>query len=167
MLKQRANNESGLTLIELLVTISISTMVVGLLGSILLSTFNHSQQSKAHINLRQEGNYLITQLKQVHGRENYTLCYEGDTLFFNGRPMETLAHEGVHIRGIDEEASLFEHDGSTLKSDGTTTCDNPLVVDGEKELHVSLTLSDDYDRELDVQTVIDRLADLEMDSESP
>lgn len=156
----RTSNQAGLTLIELLVTITISTMVLGLLVSILLSTFNHSQQSQAHINLRQEGNYLITQLQQAHSQGNYYLCYEDETLHLNGEPIETLANEDINIRGTGVNQVLFEQEGSQLSSEESATCDNTLNVKKDKELNISVTLTDNYDRELDVETVIERLGDL-------
>ncbi|PYZ93637.1 hypothetical protein CR194_10790 [Salipaludibacillus keqinensis] len=160
MNKNRANYQSGLTLIELLVTITISTMVVGLLVSILLSTFNHNQRSEAHINLRQEGNYLITQLQQAHHQGDYTLCYENETIYIDNRMIESLTPRDIMIKGKGEEHTMFQHNGERISSDELATCDSPLKVTKDEELYVSVTLTDGYDRELDIQTVVDRLGNL-------
>lgn len=74
MLKRYIFRQNGLTLIEVLATITISSMILGLLTTVLISTYKQNDITKSHIDLRKEANIVITQIRQNH-QNGEAACY--------------------------------------------------------------------------------------------
>ncbi|MBD8068858.1 type II secretion system protein J [Bacillus sp. PS06] len=74
-IKKYLSQQAGITLIELLATIAISSMVLGLGYSVLTTTLKYNDKTQSHINLRQEANLIITQMRQQHQARN-AICYD-------------------------------------------------------------------------------------------
>ena len=72
-----ANNNKGITLIEVLATLSISFMIVGVVSSVLFQSHRNMEISEQHTNLRQEANLIISSFvsTQLNPTCNGTLCY--------------------------------------------------------------------------------------------
>ena len=68
MIKRYLFRQNGLTLIEILATITISSMILGILTTVLVTTYKHRDITENHINLRQEANIIITQLRSQSSR---------------------------------------------------------------------------------------------------
>ena len=70
-------NRKGFTLIEVLLTLAISSIIIGLLSSALINTFTYYHRTESHIDLRREANLLITALSNMHKtNESPTIIYE-------------------------------------------------------------------------------------------
>ncbi|KHF40957.1 PulJ/GspJ family protein [Halalkalibacter okhensis] len=83
MLNRYLKEQSGITLIELLITLALFTMIIGIAFGVLTTTSKHNDKTQSHIDLRQEANIIITQLRQKHQAEiaNYSVCV--DELFIS------------------------------------------------------------------------------------
>ena len=152
MIKKYINKQSGLTLIELLAVLALSTMIIGLLSSALITTVKHNIITQAHINLRQEANLITTKLRSIHQGEKYKLYYENGTIFLDENKTDSLASDRVLLKGING-ALLKNENGSEL-----TTSTSYAEFDPSKPLLVTLTLVDKNNKkEFEIDTVIERL----------
>jgi Tfp pilus assembly protein FimT len=113
------SSQDGLTLVELLAGLAISTIVVGLLSMILYSALKNNEITQSHIDLRQEANVIVTKLRTVHeGKKevaetsSYLLYYEqekdkegnlikGDININSDSVQEVLNSDRVILKGID------------------------------------------------------------------
>ncbi|MED4530884.1 type II secretion system protein [Metabacillus fastidiosus] len=68
-------NEKGLTLIEVLVGISILSIIMVILGGLLVNGFRNSEKAENITSLQQEANLIITELKDIHRQyyDEYTI----------------------------------------------------------------------------------------------
>lgn len=74
-------NNRGLTLLELLAAIAISSIVITLVVSVLISSFTSYQKTQVHVDLRQEANLIQTLLTEVHQKNAvYTILYNEDNI---------------------------------------------------------------------------------------
>lgn len=79
MIKKLLTNSYGITLIELLVTLTILTMITGVTFGVLTTAIKYNEKTQSHVNLRQEANILVTTMRQQHqGDQAYTVCYDED-----------------------------------------------------------------------------------------
>jgi hypothetical protein len=62
----KLKNNYGLTLIELLLTLTISFTVMGLVSGVLMQSFRNMEIADTNINLRQEANILIAMINSSH-----------------------------------------------------------------------------------------------------
>ena len=73
----REKYNRGLTLVELLVTIAISTIVMGIAASVLINSMNSYKNIASEQLLQQEANLLLTQLRTIHQQNrSYTISYD-------------------------------------------------------------------------------------------
>lgn len=155
------HNESGITLLELLVTISIIALISSLLWGTLSATFKHSNRTHDHVNLRKEANLIVTKLRNMHSLENYQICYEDGNIYFDSLKNEPLASNGITIEGkLDSTYNrkiLFLNNGSEINQTTPTACNDMLQIDTTKPLIVTLTLKDEENNTFEIETVIDRL----------
>jgi type II secretory pathway pseudopilin PulG len=62
----KINDSNGLTLIELLVTLTIAFSIMGIVTGVLVQSINNANVVETNINLRQEANILISTIKSAH-----------------------------------------------------------------------------------------------------
>ncbi|WP_100371702.1 DUF7305 domain-containing protein [Bacillus sp. FJAT-45037] len=131
MYKKITSNQSGLTLIEVLITLLLVSLIGGISFSLLLMTTGHNDRTQSHINLRQEANLIVTTLRQQHHGEEYQVCFN-DLL----------------------PRSQIEFDDITLVNNSVTISDCDMV-DPTYHLQVNFTLSDSINTTFDVNTIIE------------
>ncbi|MFO1443109.1 type II secretion system protein [Bacillus sp. Bva_UNVM-123] len=131
MEEKKLFKESGFTLIELLATLAISMLVLGVIYSALTSSDNFNKKTQSHINLRQEANIIITQLRQQHRGETYDICY--DQLV----PFDKVIFEKLNLN-------------RSIVSKGDC-----ISIDPTKDLEVKFTLADLKNNTFDIDTIIE------------
>ncbi|AMQ05971.1 prepilin-type N-terminal cleavage/methylation domain-containing protein [Sporosarcina psychrophila] len=67
------NKQSGLTLVEVLVTLVLSTLVVALIWTTVSISMKYNITESKKLLLQQEANYIITKLQQEHRHRD---CYK-------------------------------------------------------------------------------------------
>lgn len=130
-LKKKYLQESGITLLELLVTIVISALVMGLAFSVLTSSIKYNEKTQASINLKKEANYVISQLRQLHNGPEHEFCYE-----------ESLSDKRVSFKNIE----------LGINNPNSKKC---FVVNTSKELKVNFTLTDNQNNQFEMKTIIE------------
>ncbi|MDV2886227.1 prepilin-type N-terminal cleavage/methylation domain-containing protein [Alkalihalophilus pseudofirmus] len=137
MLTKYIVKEKGLTLLEVLATIVISSLFIGIIYNVLLSTFSFNEKTSSHITLRQEANIMMTQLREQH-KAGYddVFCYDD---FF-------------------ESAHLIEHiELNELSPEGTTITTNRRCGDlnADYNLNVNMKLTDSHNPSFEIQTTLE------------
>ncbi|MGY3717129.1 prepilin-type N-terminal cleavage/methylation domain-containing protein [Sutcliffiella cohnii] len=134
MLKRvNINNESGITLIEVLVTLLIVTIVSGLVTGVMISSVNYNKKAHSHINLRQEANLIISSLREKLKEEEFTLCYQ-----------DLLGQSDITFEDISLQNQTIEIDKETPC--GTIKTDQDLIIE--------FTLKDNLNNSFDVDMTI-------------
>ncbi|MGD6872557.1 PulJ/GspJ family protein [Sutcliffiella horikoshii] len=153
MSTKRILNEHGLTLIELLATIVISSMIISLITSVFISSFKQNELVNNHNNLRQEANLIISKLRQNHQDNSYNLCYETnnqlylDTQLSNQLALDKYYFTNVVIKNLNKS---IENSGQCIEN-----------VDVLAPLFVQFTLHNENGLKFEMNTVINRLKPLE------
>lgn len=138
MCKRYISQQEGITLIELLAALAITSLIIILSFSVLTSTFKFNDKSQAHINLRQEANILITNIRKHHQKQE-AVCYEQlEQLLSNAQILDsTLWLDKKEFR----EGNCWEPIPST---------------GGIPDLPVTFTLTDPSQRyQFEIDTIID------------
>lgn len=133
-------------MIELLLTLTISAFLISITAGVLISTVETNNRAQHHIQLRQEANVIMTQLRNHHQEGKYFTCFE-DYLGNDELTFETI----------------------TLTQDSEIQCDLNTHIDPEKDLHVSFTLAD-FEQEYELNTTIesrDRMGETKVDMPPP
>ncbi|SFQ22265.1 PulJ/GspJ family protein [Salibacterium halotolerans] len=134
MLHTYYRQTSGITLIEVLLTILLSSVVIGLVTTVLVSSVSLGERTHSQVNLRQEANIVVTELRQKHQGDTYSLCT--GNLFSDGR--------------FHAEELTIHNDNTSLS--GVPDCEN---VNPDEPLNVQFTLADDHSQTFTVDTVIE------------
>ncbi|WP_017186715.1 PulJ/GspJ family protein [Alkalibacillus haloalkaliphilus] len=133
MINKYFKSENGVTLIELLASLVLISIISLLAFSVLNNTFQYSETSNSHIELRQDSNFIITQIRQQHQEisEDYTFCLED----IQRKEEHSFSHLVMNELDLyDEQCATFAHE-------------NPLNVD--------FTLKNEHNHEYQINTTID------------
>jgi prepilin-type N-terminal cleavage/methylation domain-containing protein len=65
-------NNKGMTLVELLLTITISLSIVGLISNVLIQSFRSKEISDSHVSLRQEANIILSMFSSAQMGKSIT-----------------------------------------------------------------------------------------------
>lgn len=68
-------SQQGITLVELLVALVIASLIIGLVTSVLISTVKFNDNTQNRINLRQESNRIVSEIRADH-RNDKSICYD-------------------------------------------------------------------------------------------
>ncbi|ART77456.1 hypothetical protein B4U37_15980 [Sutcliffiella horikoshii] len=149
MTKKNLLNEQGITLIELLATIVISSLIIGLVTNVFISASKQNELVTNHNSLRQEANLIISKLRQIHQAESYTLCYESNNQFyFDKQFTNKITSDQFYFSDV-----LIDNSSTSITSNGQCI-EN---VDVLSPLLVKFTLQNLDGQTYDMNTVINRL----------
>lgn len=129
--------QTGLTLIELLAVIAILSIAGTVVFTTLSTTMKQNTHAQSYINLRQEANIIITQLRQQHQAEktNYNLDYEALL-------QDSYSFASIHVKQIDPATN---HDINIT---------NRAQADPSKDLYVNFTLESNSES-FEIDTIIE------------
>lgn len=155
------NNNKGLTLIEMLATITILFIIGGMVYAMLFQMFSNFNNSENRITARQEANLIIAHLTTIHEKsKRYELEHDSDHYFITEAFTETdsstmkLGHEKYNY---DLSVSYLDDDGTEVTK---KLSDEPIEIDLTKtkfkSIDVLLTLSSSND-EFEVKTTLSRM----------
>ncbi|WP_157842679.1 MULTISPECIES: PilW family protein [Bacillus] len=143
-------NNHGLTLIELLATIAIASIVLVLITTLLIATQKQNNMTQTHNAIRQEANFIITNLRNLHDVEPYTICYHTDKkIYLDNSLSSALAHSKYFFEDvvIKQEGNIIEATNKCIEN-----------IDIHVPIEVKFTIKDDYNNAYTIDTVIDRVA---------
>lgn len=126
-------DQSGVTLLEVLVSLAILAFVGTLTFSVLVTTIKHEETTSSHITLRQESNIVISSIRKDHqtNSADYTLC-----------PKDLLANNDLRFEdfSINNQTLIEENDCIDIIPSEKTDVSFTLVDKLNKTFNVSTTL---------------------------
>lgn len=139
-------NQRGLTLIELLVTISILSFIGVIIWSVFFQGYRFSQKSISKNTIQQEANLLITNLKKLHQTsKGYDISSLNCTVT-------------VNVTKQDETTQTYEfnHPNLCISLDRT----GPIDPD-EEDVNLTVTIyeKNDINNKVEIDTILYRLKD--------
>ncbi|MHC0037467.1 prepilin-type N-terminal cleavage/methylation domain-containing protein [Pseudoneobacillus sp. C159] len=155
-------NNRGITLVELLVTITLSLTIAGLISSVLVQTFRSMEISDTHINLRQQANIIVSMITSSHlssGSDPYTIAYQRtDATNWN----LTIGDNLISTQDYDIRIELKSSSGGSFVIDtaNPTITNLSLSLNKKIPLHVQklmLTNKKDPSKKFELTTIISRL----------
>lgn len=126
-------NQSGVTLLEVLVSLAILAFVGTLTFSVVATTIKHEETTSSHITLRQESNIVISSIRKDHqtNTADYTLC-----------PKDLLANNDLRFEGfsINNQTLINKNDCIEITPSEKTDVTFTLIDKQNKTFNVSTTL---------------------------
>jgi len=141
-------NEVGVTLMEVLVTIIITSFVLILVFSIFFNGLKVSNKAESNSSLQQEANYIIFALKKVHESGiDYTITVEDSK--------KITINKGQYNEQVIEKMK-FDYE---IKINGSPITFKSIKPKGDnKKISIELTIVDTkIDKEYAIKTTISRL----------
>lgn len=144
-------DESGLSLVEVLATLSIMSLVGVIIWSIFFQGFEFSQKSTSKNFMIQETNLLITNIKKIHQKADYYSISIPQpceiTLILNGG---TEKHEFAHPK------ICYEY---LITNNASDSIDPTNIDPNKKNIKLRFITSDKQDRnnKVTVDTILYRL----------
>ncbi|WP_078545312.1 PulJ/GspJ family protein [Litchfieldia alkalitelluris] len=146
-MKKYILNNRGLTLIELLASLVIFSLIMGLISGLIINSANHFEVTKKKVSLSQEANLILAQLTRIHQtKSTYIIDYNYST-------------NEIKIDGNKVENSNIVVKLSRLgQSDYKEVANNVnLKVSSRKPLYIEFSLSNyEHSEPYKVKTVINR-----------
>ncbi|WP_226036524.1 PulJ/GspJ family protein [Aquibacillus saliphilus] len=133
-MKKLLKQEAGITLIELLATLTIATILIAVTFNVLTTSIKYNDKTQSHINLRQEANLVVTKLRQrhdVHDGGKYDLCY-GELLDNDILKLDTVS---LHLEKFSNNECK--------------------QIDTSKNMEVQFTLADQQNNDFQIDTIIE------------
>jgi prepilin-type N-terminal cleavage/methylation domain-containing protein len=124
------NTSNGYTLIELLITIAMLATIGTIMVSILFSTFRSSNKSQAISELRENGNYAISQMSKSIG---FAKSFNGVKVNLSGTYTSTCPVSGsphyqyLKITGFDNGTTEFSCSAGIIASNSSSLIDTTSI----------------------------------------
>lgn len=120
-MKKNENLEKGFTLVELLVSMIILITVGTIMVSILVSSLRTGNKSQAINDVRQNGNYAITQMSKTI---SYAKIFNGISTSTDGTNLVTAcdgstSYKYIQITSFDNSVTSFSCGDSAILSNGS------------------------------------------------
>ncbi len=155
---KQIKNETGLTLIEVLATITILSIVSVVIYNVFTSGLRYSSKAEETTLIQQEANYLLTLLKEQHEKTTnyYTITVE------NNHNIAILNKDRSNEIDVTNSQYLYQ----ICDLDDTKSCDEQNATDHtitktpiNERFHVKIILinKSNPDNKYEIQTILSRL----------
>jgi prepilin-type N-terminal cleavage/methylation domain-containing protein len=145
------SDERGLTLIEVLLTLSIMSIVGIIIWSVFFQGFEFSKKSTSKNFMIQETNLLITNIKKIHQKANdYSISIPNTCEILIEVNRGTEKHEFSHPK------ICFEY---LITNDPSDLIDPTNIDPNQKNIHIKFITSERQDRnnKITIDTILYRL----------
>ncbi|MDQ0269994.1 PulJ/GspJ family protein [Cytobacillus purgationiresistens] len=130
--KKYYKNATGMTLIEVLTAIAILSVISSVVYGVFTNTEKTGRQIQSHVNLRQDANIIITQLRHIHQEEN--AMDQDKNRFYEINTNDLLPRSDIQFTTITLNECIYTEKKNKL--------DTPCLADKQKDLIVKFTLQD-------------------------
>ena len=140
-------NEKGLTLLEVLASLSIFLIIIGVIYGVLFSVISNYKNLSSKNNLGQEANLIITTIKSYH-QENpqYKLSIDSSA------NKAYIGEDSASIPLVPDDLSIDLKAGPNSYQ----AFEGELTIDSEKPLFIYIKLFDKSGQEYELETVINK-----------
>lgn len=116
-------NNSGMTLIEILVALSLFVVIATLVNQAFFATLRGSSKSKITTKLKQEGNYAVSVMERsLHSASSFVNCTSQSVTYMNERGVQSV---------FSCSNGIINKDGSALTAtDVNISCNISCPVEG-------------------------------------
>lgn len=126
-------NSSGLTLIEVLASLSLLAVLIVLSSTLIIQLVNSEEKTNSTISLQQNTNVLINVIRTQYYQGNSTICLNGEariinqdeSTFVNGST--SLSYNDGCINGVDTDSPLTVHLVTKNKNAQSLTIETTLT----------------------------------------
>jgi Tfp pilus assembly protein PilV len=145
-------NQKGLTLLEVLLALTLTMTIGGLIYSVFFQSMTSYEKTHSHVLVRQEATIILSQLTTLHrDEETYALTYTPTTqaILINGKSIGNPAFS-YSIVATNNSFSL----NSKRVTESTT-----ITIDSSSYLEIELTVIDknDQNQSFTISTIINKL----------
>lgn len=154
---KKIKNQSGLTLIEVLATLTILSFVTIILYSIFANGLHYSNQAKETVLIQQEANYLLTILKEQHEKSNsYSITVEDD---YKKVVIKDSANKTVTIENPNYHYRIYRYDPYTPNSQELFENNVEYQIDSTENfpIFISIESISNPNLKFEVKTILSRL----------
>lgn len=140
-------NERGLTVIEVLATLTILSIIGVVIWNAFFQGYNYSQTAVSKNSMQQEANLIITSLTRIH---------QTSTEYTISNPNKTIEVNSSNGHTIKFENSQMEY---TIDLKGHLTTVKPTTVEADKRIDITITINDknDASNQVVVEATLSRL----------
>lgn len=143
-----SRNESGMTLIEVLATLLLTGLIIGLIWTTVMISMKYNIAETKKTDLQKEGTYIISKLQQIHRSND---CYEfnlsPNSISANNCSGNSVFNEVISegfIYSFETESVVEGEDNLTIKTEINATKRNLeisklTIIDPENKL-LSITI---------------------------
>jgi prepilin-type N-terminal cleavage/methylation domain-containing protein len=155
--------QDGLTLIELLITLSIFSFIGTLIFTVFINGINYSNNAQSTVNIQQEANRIITQLTTWHeSKSHYDIILNRNP---NATSITLIPYNSSGVRLDAEKVSISETGYEyTLcydlnQTEVSCTMLTNTIIKSVQKLPVKLILKDKKDprKTFEIKTIIPRM----------
>jgi prepilin-type N-terminal cleavage/methylation domain-containing protein len=149
-------NQRGLSLIEVLATLVIFSIIMGLVTNAVISSLNYHDKSYQKLLLTQKANTFLSGLASIHQTsDSYTLKYDPYGTFLIKTDQDATFYQ-LGDENFLYRVEIAEKDKSFFYENGKETT---LTVQTSDSVKVKVTISNNTgENELTVETILARLS---------
>jgi prepilin-type N-terminal cleavage/methylation domain-containing protein len=155
---KQLTKEDGITLIEVLATITILSIVIVIASRVFFSGFDYSEKANETISLQQEANLIVTNINKFH-ESGYDYTFELDhnpsaSIVKIVGKNQSGTNKTVEFSNKDYEYSLYDYSGNMETSFNTIR-----QVKTTEPLYIKIVIKNKKHpgQIYDVKTIINRL----------
>lgn len=152
---KQVKNESGITLIEVLATLTIMAIIGSAVYAVLFQTLHANEKTKSHNELRQEANIVITQLRTIH-ENNEDLYSNADMLYRSPDNPLVLNQDGTKKFSFLK----VEINGTNKLTPGNATPVKSVEFSSSSTDTVYIQMADQYGNKYELKTILPGKTDL-------
>jgi prepilin-type N-terminal cleavage/methylation domain-containing protein len=157
----KMNNESGLTLIEVLASIAIFSIALILITNVIINSFSYHDKSYDTLKLGQEANLFITKIRTVHEQvDEYTLKYDttGKLYINTGDGDRLFGKEDVYRYELSAELVDDNTESISYTVENDLVVEDELVVDTSSSVFCKITIvHEETNKSITLETTLSRL----------
>ncbi|MBM6619760.1 PulJ/GspJ family protein [Bacillus suaedaesalsae] len=138
------NNQKGITLIEVLVTLSILVIVSGLVYGVFFQSLTSYEKTQSHALLRQEANVILAELTAAHRKlDTYTLSTDENKAIF------------LNDENISNNAFSYE---LNINGQGISNSVRRMKTDQFIDVELTVSVSNDEEQTFTISTIINKVS---------
>ncbi|RDW16336.1 hypothetical protein CWR48_16970 [Oceanobacillus arenosus] len=157
-------NEKGMTLVEVLATLVIASLFMGIIYTVVMMSMEYSSVETTKTRLQQEANYIITEIQRIHRKGDcYVLSITENEVAIAETEMESCPETDSKMRVLSSEYKYdydieLDEDGEKIVFDKKEIHPN---INNVKLTNLSIKDAENADIHVEISTIISRYKNTE------
>lgn len=152
---KQIKSQAGMTLIEILATITILSIVSVILYSVFSNGLRYSSQAEDTVLIQQEANYLLTTLKKQHeNADSYTI-----TVDQNHQKVTIETTVGTSVESSVIESEEYQYQISDTENNIDAASEPIEIIPSNENFHIQIVVTNKIKPDLTykIKTILSRL----------